>query len=167
MNVPIASKSRDSILRRLRDCRLSSVDLPNDRIEAIQFEDPVRQFRQVVESVGGKVVEADAGQTWQDAVAQLSVVADHQRICSSHPGLSQANIEVNQVENPHALHDLDVLVAVGEFGVAENGAIWVTDREFQPRVAYFICQHLVLVLNRCQVVHNLHEAYSRLTWGAS
>lgn len=167
MNVHLASKGRDGILRRLRECQVAPVDLPTDQIAAIRFNDPVRQFRQVLESVGGKVVEASLGQPWQDSVAQLTVVAENQRICSACPGLTQANIDLNQVEDPHALDDLDVFVAIGEFGVAENGAIWVTDRELRQRVAYFICQHLVLVLDRGQVLHNLHEAYARLSWGAS
>ncbi len=55
----------------------------------------------------------------------------------------------------------------GEFGVAENGAIWVTDADVKHRAIYFIVQHLALILPTDQIVHNMHQAYERATVGSS
>jgi L-lactate dehydrogenase complex protein LldG len=63
------------------------------------------------------------------------------------------------------LEDVDMAIAPGEFAVAENGAVWVTDRQVRQRAIFFIPQHLALVVPREQLVHNMHEAYGRLAFG--
>ena len=55
----------------------------------------------------------------------------------------------------------------GHFGVAENGAIWITDEETPHRVIYFIAQHLVIAVPGDQIVSNMHEAYQRLDFPTS
>ena len=58
----------------------------------------------------------------------------------------------------------DFFLASGEFAVAENGAVWVTDAGLTQRVLYFVVQHLALVVPARQVLHNMHEAYDRLAF---
>jgi L-lactate dehydrogenase complex protein LldG len=50
----------------------------------------------------------------------------------------------------------------GVFGVAENGAIWLTEAEVPHRVAPFICQHLVIHLKADSLVAHLHDAYLKI-----
>jgi L-lactate dehydrogenase complex protein LldG len=59
-----------------------------------------------------------------------------------------------------SLADVEVLEIDGEFGVAENGAIWLTEEAMPHRVAPFICQHLVI--NVTEIVPTMHAAYARL-----
>ncbi len=59
--------------------------------------------------------------------------------------------------------DIDVAVLPGEFAVAENAAVWVTDQDVPLRVLFFLCQHLVLVVPRDQIVDHMHAAYDRLS----
>ena len=58
------------------------------------------------------------------------------------------------------LNKIDVAILEGEFGVAENGAIWV--EKFAFRSIPFITQHLVLVVKKSNLISTLHEAYSEL-----
>jgi L-lactate dehydrogenase complex protein LldG len=59
-------------------------------------------------------------------------------------------------------------VVPGQFGVAENAAVWLTDAVLkQRRAVLFLTQHLVLVVSASQLVHTLHEAYGRLSLGAA
>jgi L-lactate dehydrogenase complex protein LldG len=51
---------------------------------------------------------------------------------------------------------------VAHFGVAENGAVWLTDELMPDRVIPFICQHLVIVLKRSDILPTLVEAYQRI-----
>lgn len=46
---------------------------------------------------------------------------------------------------------------------AENAAIWV--RDFPNRAAAYLAQHIAIVVSGDALVHNLHEAYARLTIG--
>jgi L-lactate dehydrogenase complex protein LldG len=57
---------------------------------------------------------------------------------------------------------VDFAILPGKFGVAENGAVWVSDERVRHRVIYFLAQHLALVVPADQIVNNMHEAYEPL-----
>jgi len=71
-------------------------------------------------------------------------------------------VTLENVERPHDLEDVDFLIVRDEMAVAENGAVWVTDKKLKHRVAYFINQHLVMVVLKTDILHNMHEAYARV-----
>jgi L-lactate dehydrogenase complex protein LldG len=62
--------------------------------------------------------------------------------------------------NGLSLAEVEVLEIDGEIGVAENGAIWLSEDALPHRVAPFICQHLVI--NVSEIVPTMHAAYARL-----
>lgn len=64
--------------------------------------------------------------------------------------------------NPHELNNLEVAIVQGQFGVAENGAIWLTDENLGLRALPFISEHLVIILDSQSLVSNMHEAYQRI-----
>ena len=57
---------------------------------------------------------------------------------------------------------LDLAVIEGQFGVAENGAVWVSDKNFYHRSIPFITSHLIIILREEDFVENMHAACSRL-----
>lgn len=59
-----------------------------------------------------------------------------------------------------SLAEIEVLEIDGDFGVAENGAIWLSEEALPHRVAPFICQHLVI--NVKKIVPHMHAAYEEL-----
>lgn len=54
------------------------------------------------------------------------------------------------------------MIAKGNFAVAENGAVWVKNEENHFRALYFIAAHIVLVVDKNEVLNNMHEAYERV-----
>ncbi len=66
------------------------------------------------------------------------------------------------VDDPHQLENLDFVIYPGQFAVAENAAVWVTDQNLKHRVVFFITQFLVLVVSAKDIVNNMHEAYARI-----
>jgi len=78
------------------------------------------------------------------------------------PGVGQPNVDLMHVASPHDLADLDIAILPGEFAVAENGAVWVTDEGLPHRVVFFLAQHLVLVVPAGEIVDHMHAAYERL-----
>ena len=74
-----------------------------------------------------------------------------------------------QVSDPHELEMIEIAVLQAEFGVAENGAVWISDNYLPHRVLPFITQNLAFVISRKDIVNNMHEAYARLKdttgWG--
>ena len=57
------------------------------------------------------------------------------------------------------LEMLDYAFIKGEIGVAENGAIWLSDINCKNRLLPFICKQLCLVVAEKSIVANMHEAY--------
>ncbi len=169
--------SKTDMLARIRQHTLEPTALPDLDEAWITYEDPLRHFCQVLESVGGRVLQASDPAEAQSLIQQLPPCEQARKIVSTVSGIevgsvetgslatsnaATSNIELSQVEDPHQLADIDLAILPAEFAVAENGAVWVTDQHLRHRVIYFIAQHLVLVLPASQVVQNMHEAYQRL-----
>lgn len=61
--------------------------------------------------------------------------------------------------DPHELEALGLAILDGQFGVAENGAIWLEDHNLGLRALPFITEHLVIVLDRTKLVETMHQGY--------
>ena len=74
------------------------------------------------------------------------------------PGVA-GHVDLAAVADPRDLADLDVMVCRGTLGVAENGAVWLTESAMGHRAAPFMAEHMVVVLARDAIVADLHDAY--------
>jgi L-lactate dehydrogenase complex protein LldG len=153
--------SKQTILQTIRSCTLAPAALPDLAQSWIAYNDRGKQFAEVLQSVGGKCVFVDRRDQIAAAFADHPALASAKKIVSHVPEAT-GNLDLDSVADPHDLEDVDFAILPGVFGVAENGAIWTTDRGLKHRAIYFIVQHLVLVLDADQIVHNMHEAYLRL-----
>jgi L-lactate dehydrogenase complex protein LldG len=123
--------ARDQILGNIEP--LEPVNHPGDFIGAsIDFD-----FRASLEVVGARVM------TTEELAIEFPARRRYDRTLD---GLSLAEVEVLEID--------------GEFGVAENGAIWLTEEALPHRVAPFICQHLVIHVKK--IVPHMHAAYEEL-----
>jgi L-lactate dehydrogenase complex protein LldG len=81
------------------------------------------------------------------------------RIISGCPELAVIAETGERYVDPHVLEDVGLAVLRAHFGVAENGACWITEDRMIERALPFIAQHLALVI-RCQdIVADMHGAY--------
>lgn len=159
--------SRDAILKRIRQVLPQSAPLPTlDRPNDWQrFDDPHSRFAEVLKFVGGQAVRVS---TLAEANQHLQTLEPWIRgtmKCSVVPGVGESTFDLSAIQDPHDLERVDYAVLRGHFCVAENGAIWVTDDTLKHRVLYFIPQHISLVVPASQIVHNMHEAYQRISIG--
>ncbi len=65
--------------------------------------------------------------------------------------------------DPEGLAEIELLVCEADFGVAENGAVWLPGSRLDQRAAVFLATHVLVLLRRDAIVADLHEAYARLT----
>ena len=74
------------------------------------------------------------------------------------------DIDVRSVStmDQHELDSVDLLICRGTLGVAENGAVWLTESQMGHRAAPFLTEYLVLILNEDQIVATMHDAYERI-----
>ena len=64
--------------------------------------------------------------------------------------------------DPHLLENVELAILPAHFGVAENGACWITETQMVERALPFIAQRLVLVILHSSIVPNMHAAYDRI-----
>lgn len=58
--------------------------------------------------------------------------------------------------------EADMVVIRGQWGVAENGAIWIDEHDMQIRKLPFVASHLVLALEKAKILPDMHEAYRQV-----
>ena len=147
--------SREKILANIATNKPSLATLPN--VPIFEGDGSIERFKTILESIGGKAVEIASKADCQAAITQY--YSDLKNIASN---IVKASVEIN-VDTPKAiLEQVDLAVIQGEIGVAENGTIWVPESNMLNRALPFITQHLVLVLDKKNIVANMHQAYNRL-----
>jgi L-lactate dehydrogenase complex protein LldG len=156
--------SRQVILDTLRRQHLDSIDLPDLNQAWIEYEDPFVQFSEVLTSVGGTARRVADPQVMAIELAQIEGFRQAKKIFSNFPGIWQANVDLDAVEQPHELADVDFAMVRGELAVAENGAVWVTDEQLSHRAILFLPRHLALVVSSDRLVHHMHAAYARISF---
>lgn len=128
---------------------------------AVWFDDPLATFKEVLTAIGGQVFEI-ASLSETHALIQ-EFFPDAGRIISYIPELQAFTETTETITDPHTLEDVDIAILKGKFGVAENGAIWITEKEMAQRALPFICQRLILVLSPKDMVPLMHDAYQLIS----
>lgn len=57
---------------------------------------------------------------------------------------------------------VDMVVIRGQMGVAENGAVWIDEQDMMFRKLPFLTSHLVLVLQKANILPDMPEAYRQV-----
>jgi L-lactate dehydrogenase complex protein LldG len=156
--------SKADILSAIRRQHVPPSELPSLEQPWITYPDPFAQFQSTVESVGGRCFAVANAAAANQLLAETPAYSEAKEIVSLVDGIGRANVDLSVIDDPHQLETIDFVVARGQFGVAENGAIWVTDEGIKHRAILFICQHLAIVVPRHQILSNMHEAYQRLSF---
>jgi L-lactate dehydrogenase complex protein LldG len=151
--------SKEAILAAVQRNRPAEAPLPELGREWTTYADRRAKFIEVLEGVGGRAIVAQNVDDLNEKINSLPQHASARTVASLVPGVASVNIDLATIESPHALAGVDLAILPGEFGVAENAAVWVTDRNVPVRVLFFLCQHLVLVLPADAIVDHMHAAY--------
>ena len=151
---------KEDILSKYRSNIKQRFDMPDlTDIQGITYPDPLVQFISMTESVGGKVVEVEPGQDINVLIKELYPEA--KEIASNLPEITIATRNPDTCGSPQALNGTDVGVVKGVFGVAENACVWIPQTMVEKAVC-FISENLVILLDKKQIVNNMHEAYKRI-----
>jgi L-lactate dehydrogenase complex protein LldG len=121
-------------------------------------------FRRQLEAMGGRSFEVADAAAARAKVAEL--VPDAKVVGSVVPEVPGTR-RVETVSDPHELNDVDVGVIRSPLGVAEAGAVWLTQAELFVNALAVLSQHLVVLLDPAAVVETMHDAYGRIDLAAS
>lgn len=155
--------SRDAILAAVRKHLPESSPLPDLDGPWITYPDLLAQFSSVLEMIGGKCIPVASESEIATHLASLPPFATAQKTLSLVPTAIVGSVSMDQINNPHDLADIDFAILPGEVAVAENAAVWVNEKNVRHRVIYFLTQHLALVVPARDLVHNMYQAYERLS----
>ena len=153
---------KEDILSKYRKNIKQKFDMPRlDDIKGIKYPDTLKQFISMTETVGGKVVELKSGEDINEVIRGL--YPDAKEIASNLPEITIATRNPDTIGSPQALNGTDVGVVKGVFGVAENACVWIPQTMVEKAVC-FISENLVILLDKKEVVDNMHEAYKRISF---
>jgi L-lactate dehydrogenase complex protein LldG len=118
------------------------------------------KFTETLTTIGGKVIRANS---YTDVLAYVkSITNAGHRVSSTIQDLAEIITAGDTSPLPHSLQDVELAIIKAHFGVAENGAVWITEDLLSQRVLPFICQHLIVILNADDLVANMHQAYEKI-----
>ncbi len=152
--------SRKAILKAIKKNKPELSPLPEMQTFRNDTVDKLAYLKEVFKIIGGVVEEITDTEALPEAIKKA--YPDKENICSNIPGFPLTTVDLSAIEDPHDLKDVDLVVFNGKFVVAENGAVWLSERELIHRAAGFITQHMALIVNRNDMVWNMHEAYQKM-----
>ncbi len=130
-----------------------------------RFDDRRQEFIDAVAAVAGTCLPVAHADEIERMLEDLPAYADARHIVSAVSGAGlRANVDEASVSDPHGLANLDFALVPGEFGVAENGAVWVNGSGLRHRAVYFIAQHLALAIPADSLIDDMHQAYEHLSF---
>lgn len=146
---------KNKILQSIRKANRQIIPLPNllefETEEAVVME----RFIKITQLVGGK--------SFQVAYDELDLF-----LKSNYPDA----LDFRKAETMKAypsncpvekLAHLKTVILEGQFGVAENGAIYIDDGNFSHRLIPFINEELIVCLDSNNITSNMHTAYTRIS----
>jgi L-lactate dehydrogenase complex protein LldG len=152
--------SREAILRSVGlsapDAKVEHPRIPHFARNSHSFKP---DFELHLQEAGGAAHDVPSSALAQAKLTELHPGA--KVICSAVPEIPGTR-DVHAVNDPHELADVDVGVVRARFGVAESGAVWLTQEELVIDALGFLSQHLIVLLDPSEIVADMHEAYRRV-----
>lgn len=146
-------KSKDVILNVIRGIDVSEKPLPE--IPDFHLEGSILDlFSSALQSNKAEVMSREEFLYWKKT-------SGLERVFTTVPEFRDQSTLILP-DDPHDLEDLQLAILEGQFGVAENGAIWLEDAQLPFRALPFITEHLVIVLRKENLVATMHQAYDRI-----
>ena len=150
--------SKNDILAAIRRNTGTRYEMPEIKLDAVTYDDKIGKFSEVLASAGGKAIVLKDGEDVNDVIRREFPKAE--RIASNLEEITCATFNPDGLDNPKELNGTDVSIVRGEFGVVENAAVWLP-KQVRHKGLYFISNALVILLDKTQLVNNMHEAYAR------
>lgn len=151
--------SREEILAAILKNTQIRYEKPDLNINATMYSDRIEQFCSISRAVGGDAIVLKEGEDINTVIK--AHYPDAVRIASILPEITCATFNPDDLDRSQELNGTDVAIVSGEIGVAENGTVWIPQM-VKHKALYFIAEKLVIVLDKHNLVNNMHEAYRRL-----
>ncbi len=148
---------REAILKSIKANKPALLPVPEIDVTIFSEKlDLIETFKNNVVLVGGVIKELSS----TDIDSEIKkMYPNAEQIVSVLEGSSVGTISITEKTNPHDLEHIDLAIVKGELGVAENGAIWISEDQCIVRVLPFITNDLIIVLSKDRLCLHMLEAY--------
>ena len=146
--------TRERILSQIKANKPAPVALT--AVPSFKGDDSIATFKRNLETISGQTIEVNSFTDIERVVHELFPLV--KTIASN---IITGTTVIDESSNRATLEQVEVAVLKGEFGVVENGAIWLPESNMINRSLPYITQYLILVLKKTDLVVNMHEAYER------
>ena len=149
---------KEELLNKLRRNVVRQFDMPSKPVDGIVYSDVTNQFVEMSKTVGAKVLEVKSSDDLNSVIREAYPNA---KIFASNINGIEADLNPDTIASAADLNGTDVGIIQGELGVAENGCVWIP-QTMKERAVCFISEELVILLDKNNIVSNMHEAYKRI-----
>lgn len=149
---------KEDLLNKLRRNVVRQFDMPSKPVDGIVYSDVTNQFVEMSKTVGAKVLEVKSSDDLNSVIREAHPNA---KIFASSINGIEADLNPDTIASAADLNGTDVGIIQGELGVAENGCVWIP-QTMKERAVCFISEELVILLDKDNIVSNMHEAYKRI-----
>jgi L-lactate dehydrogenase complex protein LldG len=152
--------SREQILSQIKTNQPDYQELNvKFKFESV-YENLYEKFAEILSFVGGKAIEVNS---YEEIKADIREHYEGvSNIATTIDELSElADFSLN-ISDPHDLEMLNLAIIKGDFAVAENAAIWVSEKQLPHRALPMITQYLAIVIHKSDILTNMHRAYERV-----
>src|SRR3972149_2709182 len=128
--------SRDNILKKIKTNKPPSQPLPEIDIEKFRVtSDLLDDFIKNVEASAGKIFRVN---NKEEIISNIkNSFRDAKEIISLVDGVDIGTIDPKTISSSKEIEHLELTIINGQFGVAENGSVWVSDNNFYFRIIPF------------------------------
>lgn len=149
---------KEELLNKLRRNVVRQFDMPSKPVDGIVYSDVTNQFVEMSKTVGAKILEVKSS---DDLNSVIRKAYPNAKIFASSINGIEADLNPDTIASAADLNGTDVGIIQGELGVAENGCVWIP-QTMKERAVCFISEELVILLDKDNIVSNMHEAYKRI-----
>ncbi len=151
--------SKSSILNAIKNANTKKVKLKTFETIFTTYDDKESIFKTNLKKAGGEVFEIEKEEINQKI---NELFGSSKKIVSFVKDCKINTIDKNSLYSPKDLKKADIAVVEASFGVCENGALWCNGKSVKFRSIYVICENLIILLNKKNLLNNMNEAYKKV-----
>jgi len=156
--------SREKILAAVKANQFSHAELPDLEVlsSLTTTDDDLVERYTTVGSAGGSFVYEVTDFEAIKAILQKEFKPGVKIISGIRELDSYTFVDAVKHELSHSFADVELCILASNLGVAENGALWLTEAQMTVRVLPFIAQHLAIVISKKNLVPTMVQAYATI-----
>lgn len=155
--------SREKILSDVSKNQPSAIPLPDISAFKGREQDNVLEYINTFIGIGGQAVKVDSVEAVKTLIRNEFDTS--KRMITTLPALADTLELYSPDVDPHTFENVELSVIRAHLAVAENGAVWLTEKAMGQRIIPFICQHLAVLVDASSIVPTMHEAYEQIGKG--